>query len=82
MNGRTYSKLSNRYVYYSNFSQEQLAENPDLSPRYVSDIENGKGKISIDTLETIASVLKVKPYLLIKEQKHRTLPKRVNITKF
>lgn len=66
------------YRFSLGFTQEQLAEICDLSPRYISDIENGKGNIKIDTLENIAKCLKIDSYLLIKEQKHRALPKRVN----
>jgi len=64
------------------FTQEQLAEKCDLSPRYVSDIENANGNIPIDTLEKIAKYLKVEPYLLIKEEHHGALPKRVNMKKY
>lgn len=67
------------YRFKIGYTQEQLAERCDLSPRYISDIENSKGNISMGTLENIAFVLRVEPYLLIKEQKHRTLPKRVNM---
>ena len=67
------------YRYMIGYTQEQLAEKCDLSPRYISDIENHNGNISIDTLENIAKVLKVEPYLLIKPQKHCDLPKRVNM---
>ncbi len=67
------------YRFLIGYTQEQLAEKCDLSPRYISDIENYKGNIPIDTLSTIASVLKIDAYLLIKEQKHQTLPKRVNM---
>lgn len=67
------------YRFLIGYTQEQLAEKCDLSPRYISDIENYKGNIPIDTLSTIAKVLKVESYLLIKEQKHQTLPKRVNM---
>ena len=67
------------YRYLMNYTQEQLAEKTDLSPRYISDIENCNGNIPIDTLENIAKLLKVEPYLLIKEQKRKKLPKRVNI---
>lgn len=67
------------YRYMLGYTQEQLAEKCDLSPRYISDIENYNGNIPIDTLENMAKVLKVEPYLLIKPQMHRTLPKRVNM---
>ena len=67
------------YRYLMNYTQEELAEKTDLSPRYISDIENSKGNIPVDTLEKLAKYLKVEPYLLIKEQKPHTLPKRVNM---
>ena len=69
-----------KYYRFSNkITQEGLAEKCGLSARYISDIENNKGNIPVDTLEKIAKVLKVKPYLLLKESKHRELPKRVNM---
>ncbi len=67
------------YRYLIGYTQEQLAEKCNLSPRYVSDIECNKGNIPIDTLEKIAVILKVESYLLIKPQKHPNLPKRVNM---
>lgn len=41
------------------WSQERLAERADLHPTYVSDLENGKENVSVDTLARIARVLKV-----------------------
>ena len=67
------------YRFLIGFTQEQLAEKCDMSPRYISDIENSKGNVPIDTLEKLGKHLKVEPYLLIKEQKHPTLQKRVNM---
>ena len=67
------------YRFLIGYTQEQLAEKCELSPRYISDIENFKGNIPIDTLENIAKYLKVAPYLLIKEQGHHTSQKRVNM---
>ena len=67
------------YRFLIGYAQEQLAEKCELSPRYISDIENFKGNIPIDTLENIAKYLKVEPYLLIKEQGHHTSQKRVNM---
>ena len=67
------------YRFIIGYTQEQLAEKCDMSPRYISDIENSKGNIPVDTLEKLAKYLKVEPYLLIKEQKPHTLPKRVNM---
>ncbi|MBQ2639961.1 MAG: helix-turn-helix transcriptional regulator [Bacilli bacterium] len=76
--------LSENVKYYRfkiGYTQEQLAEKCDISPRYLSDIENTKGNIPIDTLEIIAYHLKVEPYILLKEHKHMLLPKRVNMKK-
>lgn len=82
--------LSENVKYYrfkQKLTQEQLAEKSDISPRYLSDIENSKGNIPIDTLEVISYHLNVEPYLLlkesikesIKESKFKKLPKRVNM---
>ena len=49
------------------YTQEKLAELCDLSPRYVSDIENVRGNIPIDTIEKIANALEIEPYQLLKE---------------
>ena len=67
------------YRYKIGYTQEQLAEKCDLSTRYISDIENANGNISIDTLEIIAHALNIDSYVLIKPEKHLTLPKRVNM---
>lgn len=67
------------YRFFIGYTQEQLAEKCDLSTRYISDIENANGNISIDTLENIAKSLKIETYLLVKKQNHRPLQKRVNM---
>ncbi len=67
------------YRFKLGYTQEKLAELCDLSPRYISDIENFKENIPMNTLENLAFVLKVEPYILLKEHKHRSLPKRVNM---
>ncbi|MBO5413732.1 MAG: helix-turn-helix transcriptional regulator [Clostridia bacterium] len=69
------------YRYKIGYTQEELAEKTDISPRYISDIENGRGNISLDTLEILGQGLKVEPYILLKLQNHRALPKRVNMKK-
>lgn len=76
--------LSDNVKYYrfkNGYTQEELAGKCDLSPRYLSDIENAKGNILIDTLEVIAYHLKVESYILLKEHKYKLLPKRVNMKK-
>ncbi len=67
------------YRFKIGYTQEKLAELTDLSPRYISDIENYNGNISIDTLENIAKCLRVESYFLLKENHYNHLPKRVNL---
>lgn len=44
-----------KYYRFSNkITQEELAERCGLSARYISDIENDKGNIPVDTLEKIS----------------------------
>ena len=78
---KTLSKNVKYYRFKAGYTQEELAEKCDLSPRYLSDIENAKGNIPIDTLEVIAYYLKVEPYVLLKEHQNKILPKRVNMKK-
>lgn len=48
-----------KYRINSGYSQERLAEAVDLSTSYISEIENGKKRPSMKTLEKIAAVLGV-----------------------
>lgn len=43
------------------FTQEQLSEYADLSQNYLSQLENGKKNISIETLMKLANALEIKP---------------------
>lgn len=47
------------YRFENHMTQERLAELTDLSPRYISNIENGSGNVSLDTIELLADALKV-----------------------
>ena len=67
------------YRFNAGLTQERLAELCELTPRYISDIENCNGNIPLDTLENLANQLNVEPFLLIKPQKHKKLLKRVNM---
>lgn len=67
------------YRHKIGYTQEQLAEKCNLSTRYISDIENSNGNIPVDTLENIANALKIESCLLIKQQKHPNIAKRVNM---
>jgi transcriptional regulator with XRE-family HTH domain len=44
-------------------SQMKLAENLNTSPTYIGEIEVGKKFPSMDMIEKIAAILKIKPYL-------------------
>ncbi|OUO92755.1 helix-turn-helix transcriptional regulator [Cloacibacillus sp. An23] len=48
-----------KYRINKGLTQERLAEEVDLSPGYVSEIETGKKRASMKTLQKIASVLDV-----------------------
>ena len=67
------------FRYKNNLTQEKLAERCDLSPRYISDIENGNGNISIDTLTKLSEILNVKTYDLLKPRNIKELPQRINM---
>ncbi|MBQ8399028.1 MAG: helix-turn-helix transcriptional regulator [Clostridia bacterium] len=49
------------------FTQENLAEKLDVTVGYISQVERGITKISLDLLASISSVLGVDPALLITE---------------
>lgn len=67
------------YRFQLKYTQEQLAEKCNLSPRYISDIENANGNIKIDTLENISNVLGIEPYVLLIPKNQVNLSKRVNM---
>lgn len=66
------------YRFLNKLTQEKLAEKCELSPRYISDLENGNGNISIDTLFKLSLALKINAYELIKKHNTKPLPNRVN----
>ena len=67
------------FRYKNNLTQEKLSERCDLSPRYISDIENGNGNISIDTLTKLSENLNIKTYDLLKPRNIKELPQRINM---
>ena len=69
------------YRFKIGYTQEELAEKTELSPRYISDIENARGNIPVDTIELISKVLKINPGVLFKDVTFKKLPKRVNMRK-
>ena len=56
---KVFGKNVRFYRFQRNLTQEKLAELTDLSSRYISNIENGTGNVSLDTIEIIADVLEV-----------------------
>ena len=56
-----------KYRIKGGYSQERLAEAVDLSTSYISEIENGKKRPSMKTLEKIAAVLGVPLVALLDE---------------
>ncbi|EMA6344123.1 MULTISPECIES: helix-turn-helix domain-containing protein [Bacillus] len=56
-----------KYRHITNISQEQLALNSSLDRTYISLLERGKRKPTINTIFALAETLDVKPSLLIQE---------------
>jgi transcriptional regulator with XRE-family HTH domain len=57
---RTYRKRAG-------LSQEKLAENVDLNPKYLSEVERGRANISLDALARLAKSLKIRLRDLVAE---------------
>lgn len=70
------------YRYMNNMSQELLAEQCSLSPRYITDVERGKHCPTIPNIEKIANALHIEPYVLFqnKERKGEIIEK-INYTR-
>lgn len=62
-------------------TQEEFAEQVNLNPSYVSELECGKYGPTFEKVEEIAKVLNVKPYILFQENEntHKNLPNRVDM---
>lgn len=69
----TYGSNIKKIRKIKNLSQETLAEKADISPSFLSDIENGKKWGSFETLVSLANALEVEPYELL-------LPPQTNIS--
>ena len=57
-----------KYRKQKGYTQEQLSELANISTDYLSEIERGKKKPSIDTLDSITSALEIEPYMLFVEE--------------
>jgi len=62
-------------------TQEEFAEQVNLNPSYVSELECGKYGPTFEKVEEIAKVLNVEPYILFQENEntHKNLPNRVDM---
>ncbi len=62
--GKLYSENIRRIRQAKNLSQEKLAELANVSPPYISEIENQKKVGKFETIAAIANALEVEPYEL------------------
>ena len=60
-------------------TQNKLGEVAGIDRGYVSDIENGKRKISIYIVDKIAKALDIPPSLLLDPEMHENPPKYVSL---
>lgn len=69
------------YRFKNNYTQEQLAELCNLTPKYISSLERGKFSPSLSKLQKIADALNVNAYELIKpvdSENIKELPDRID----
>ena len=75
--------FSTNLKYYrieNNLTQAELAEKINLTDKYISDLERNKFTPSLDTINDIASMFSIEPYLLIKyNESHFNTPNRLDI---
>lgn len=69
------------YRFQNRITQEKLAELADLSPRYISNIENGSGNVSLDTIEILADALGINAKDLFATENQEIKIKKVNMQK-
>jgi len=62
------------YRYLRNMTQNKLGEVAGIDRGYLSDIENGKRKITIDILDRIAHALNIPASLLLEPELHENPP--------
>lgn len=75
--------LKTNIKYYrikANLTQEDLAENANVTAKYISDLERGIFNVSLEKLEQIAEALKIEAYLLLKDDyKNEVIPIKVDM---
>lgn len=75
--------LKTNIKYYrikANLTQEDLAENANVTAKYISDLERGIFNVSLEKLEQIAEALKIEAYLLLKDDyKNEIIPTKVDM---
>ncbi|PGZ48988.1 transcriptional regulator [Bacillus anthracis] len=64
---QTFGTVLQEYRLNSKMSQEELAFNSELDRTYISLLERGKRKPTINTVFTLSKALKINPSQLIKE---------------
>lgn len=74
--------FSQNLKYYrisKNLSQSELAEQINLTDKYISDLERAKFSPSLETIEKVADALDIEPYLLLKENEQAgSIPTRID----
>lgn len=78
---KTFGRNVKYYRFQNRMTQEQLAELTDLSPRYISNIENGTGNVSLDTIESLVEALNVEYQDLFATENVEIKFKKVNMIK-
>ena len=75
--------LKTNIKYYrikANLTQENLAENANVTAKYISDLERGIFNVSLEKLEQIAEALNIEAYLLLKDDyKNEVIPIKVDM---
>ncbi len=68
---QTFGTVLQEYRLNSKMSQEELAFNSELDRTYISLLERGKRKPTINTVFALSKALKINPSQLIKELKEK-----------
>ena len=75
--------LKTNIKYYrikADMTQEDLAENANVTAKYISDLERGIFNVSLEKLEQIAEALNIEAYLLLKDDYiNEVIPTKVDM---